>query len=55
MVAQCMLGERFVKSIVQKDVKTGQTFVKLPVENEQAVEGMLNLLGGLFKVMAKEQ
>jgi superfamily II DNA/RNA helicase len=43
--------ERLVKSIVQKDEKTGQTFVKLPVENEQAVEGMLNLLGGIFKAM----
>ena len=43
--------ERLVKSIVQKDEKTGQTFVKLPVENEQAVEGVLNLLGGFFKAM----
>lgn len=43
--------EHLVKSIVQKDEKTGQTFVKLPVENEQAVEGMLKLLGGLFKAM----
>ncbi len=47
--------ERLVKSIVQKDEKTGQTFVKLPVENEQAVEGMLNLLGGLFKAMGGNQ
>ncbi|MFN0212897.1 MAG: DEAD/DEAH box helicase [Saprospiraceae bacterium] len=43
--------ERLVKSIVHKDEKTGQTFVKLPVENEQSVEAVLNLLGGLFKAM----
>jgi len=47
--------ERLVKSIVQKDEKTGQTFVRLPVENEQAVEGVLNLLGGLFKAMGGNQ
>lgn len=46
--------ERLVKSIVQKDEKTGQTYVKLPVENEQAVEGMLNLLSGLFKAMGNQ-
>lgn len=44
--------KRLVDTIVQKDEKTGQTFVKLPVENEQAVEGMLNLLGGLLKAMS---
>ena len=47
--------ERLVKSIVQKDEKTGQTFVKLPVESEQAVEGVLNLLGGLFKALGGQQ
>ncbi len=41
--------ERLVKSIVQKDEKTGQTFVRLPVESEQSVENLLNVLGGLFK------
>jgi len=45
--------ERLVKTIVQKDEKTGQTYVRLPVENEQAVEGVLKLLGGLFNAMAK--
>ena len=45
--------ERLVKSIVHKDEKTGQTYVKLPVENEQAVEGLFNLLGGLLKAMNK--
>ncbi|MDX1911851.1 MAG: DEAD/DEAH box helicase [Saprospiraceae bacterium] len=43
--------QRLVKTIVQKDEKTGQTYVKLPIENEQAVEGVLNLLGGIFKAM----
>jgi SNF2 family DNA or RNA helicase len=45
--------EQLVKTIVQKDEKTGQTFVRLPVENEQAVEGVLNLLGGLLKAVAR--
>jgi hypothetical protein len=40
---------RLVKSIVEKDEKTGQTYVKLPVENEEMVAGVLNLLGGLLK------
>lgn len=44
--------ERLVKTIVQKDEKTGQTYVKLPVENEAMVQGVLNLLGGLFKAMS---
>ena len=43
--------EKLVKSIVHKDEKTGQTYVKLPVENEQAVEGLFNMLGGLLKAM----
>ncbi len=45
--------EKLVKSIVHKDEKTGQTYVKLPVENEQAVAGLFNLLGGLLKAMNK--
>lgn len=45
--------EKLVKSIVHKDEKTGQTYVKLPVENEASVENVLNLLGGLFKMMGK--
>jgi SNF2 family DNA or RNA helicase len=44
--------ERLVKTIVQKDEKTGQTYLKLPVENEQAVSGVLQLLGGLLKAVA---
>ncbi|HMX39765.1 MAG TPA: DEAD/DEAH box helicase [Saprospiraceae bacterium] len=44
--------EQLVKTIVQKDEKSGQTYVRLPVENEKAVEGMLNLLGGLLKAVS---
>lgn len=45
--------ERLVNSILEKDEKTGQTFVRLPVESAQAVEGVLNLLGGLLKGLGK--
>jgi len=47
--------EQLVKTILQKDEKTGQTFVKLPVGSEQAVEEMLNVLGGLFKALGGQQ
>jgi SNF2 family DNA or RNA helicase len=47
--------QRLVKNIVQKDENTGQTYVRLPIENEQAVEGVLNLIGGLFKAMSGQK
>ena len=43
--------EQLVKSIVHKDEKTGQTYVRLPVENQEAVEGIFKMLGGIFKAM----
>ncbi len=45
---------RLVNSIVEKDEKTGQTFVKLPVENTAAVEGALNLLSGLLQAFGQK-
>jgi SNF2 family DNA or RNA helicase len=42
--------EKLVKSIVHKD-ESGQTYVKLPVENEQAVLGIFQMLGSLLKSM----
>ncbi len=39
---------RLVDSIVEKDEKTGQTSIKIPVENKEAVSNILNLFGKLF-------
>lgn len=36
-------------SVTEKDQKTGQTYFKLPVENQDAVENILNGLGQLLK------
>jgi hypothetical protein len=41
--------QKLVSSITDRDEKTGQTYLKIPVENEQAVTQALNVLGNLFK------
>jgi len=33
---------------VQKDVKDGKTYLKIPVENEKVIENALALLSGIF-------
>jgi len=43
--------ERLINSIVHKDEKTGQTYVKLPVESQESVEGMFKMLGNFLKAM----
>ncbi len=40
-------------SITEKDEKTGQTYLKLPVDSEGTIEKALNLLGGLLKGFGK--
>lgn len=40
---------KLVQSITEKDEKTGQTYLKIPVENQETVSNALNLLGQLFK------
>jgi superfamily II DNA/RNA helicase len=36
-------------ALTEKDEKTGQTWLKLPVENKQTVEKVLHLLAGMLK------
>jgi superfamily II DNA or RNA helicase len=45
--------EKLVSSLVEKDKVTGKTYMKIPVENEKAITNALNLLGQLFKGLAK--
>lgn len=40
---------RLVAQIVEKDEKTGQTYVKLPVESEAVVKDVFQLLGNLLQ------
>jgi superfamily II DNA/RNA helicase len=41
--------EKLVHTLVEKDEKTGQSHLKIPVESEAAVSNVLNLLGHLFQ------
>jgi hypothetical protein len=36
------------ETITEKDENTGQTFLKIPVENKQIVEKALHMLAGFF-------
>jgi SNF2 family DNA or RNA helicase len=45
--------EKLVRSLVEKDEKTGKTHLKIPVESEETVSNVLNLLGNLFKGFGK--
>jgi len=40
--------QKLVQSIVAKDEQTGQTYLKIPVENTAVVENAFKLLGGLL-------
>ena len=44
-------GELKVTTV--KDEKTGQTFVKIPVENEKIVENALNFISGFIGMLKK--
>ncbi|MCB0522235.1 MAG: DEAD/DEAH box helicase [Lewinellaceae bacterium] len=41
--------QKLVGSLTAKDEATGQTYLKIPVENEAVVANALQVLGGLFK------
>lgn len=43
--------EAMVKSLTEKDSKTGQTYLKLPVENEEVVHNVLKGIGQLFQAI----
>lgn len=38
----------FVSSITEKDEKTGQTYLKVPLESQEMLTNVLNLVGNLF-------
>ena len=42
-----------VNSLVQKDEATGQTFLKIPVQNQEVVSNALQVLGALFGGLGK--
>jgi hypothetical protein len=37
-----------VSSITEKDEKTGQTYLKIPLESQEALTNVLSLVGNLF-------
>jgi len=45
--------ERLVSSIVERDEKTGRSYMKIPVDDQQAVVNVMNMLGQLFKGFGK--
>ena len=42
---------KLVNSITERDEKTGQTYLKVPVDDQKTVEGALTMLGTLFKAL----
>jgi SNF2 family DNA or RNA helicase len=46
-------AEQLAHSLVEKDEKTGKTHLKIPVESEETVSNVLNMLGNLFKGLGK--
>ncbi|MEO6844612.1 MAG: C-terminal helicase domain-containing protein, partial [Ginsengibacter sp.] len=44
--------ENLLQSITKKDEATGQTYLHVPVENENVVKNVFTVLAGLFKGMA---
>jgi hypothetical protein len=46
--------KNLVNSIVQKDEKTGQTYLKIPVESQDVVQNALSVLGNLFASFGKK-
>jgi superfamily II DNA or RNA helicase len=45
--------QELVQSLVAKDEQTGQSYLKIPVENAAVVENAIKLLGGLFAGLGK--
>lgn len=46
--------QELVQSIVATDEKTGQTYLKIPVENAEVVENAVRLLGGLLAGLGRK-
>ena len=46
--------ERLVNKITETDKETGQTYLKLPIDNPGIVENALKLIGGLFGGIGKK-
>lgn len=46
--------ERLVKKITETDKETGQTYLKLPIENQGMVEQAFKMIGGLLGGFAKK-
>jgi SNF2 family DNA or RNA helicase len=46
--------QNLVNSIVAKDEATGQTYLKIPVENQAVVQNALNVFGALFANFGKK-
>ncbi len=42
---------QLVNSITERDEATGQTYLKVPVENQKTVEDAITMLGTLFKAL----
>jgi hypothetical protein len=47
--------QKLVSSLTAKDETTGQTYLKIPVENETAVADALQVLGGLFRAFTTQK
>jgi hypothetical protein len=45
--------ERLVSSIVERDERTGRSYMKIPVDDQQTVVNVVNMLGQLFKGFGK--
>ena len=45
--------QRLVSSIVERDETTGRTYMKIPVDDQQTVVNVMNMLGQLFKGFGK--
>lgn len=43
--------QTMINSLTEKDSKTGQTYLKLPVENEEVVQNVLKGIGQLFQAI----
>ncbi|MEX2565443.1 MAG: ATP-dependent helicase, partial [Cyclobacteriaceae bacterium] len=49
--ANPQMANQLAKTFTEKNHQTGETYFKIPVENEKVVENVLNSLGQLFKAM----
>ena len=45
--------ERLVSSTVERDEKTGRSYMKIPVDDQQTVVNVMNMFGQLLKGLGK--